>query len=419
MFNVLSLKNGLENVAGFSFGGVSMGLKKDGSNDLGFIKAHKPASLFARFTSNRFKAAPLRHFYRTFGFDENAKNGKNLTSAELKGKELKTNFILLNSKNANAMTGEAGISDINEIFASLKNLPNFANFELVNPLMSSTGVIGYRLPKEKILKAAASFDLNARNSDDVAHSIMTTDRFKKEIALKVELENGGSFNIACICKGAGMINPSLATMLCFILTDADVPASDAHELLDSAINASFNAISVDGDTSTNDTVMLLSSGASGAYDKEAFAFALNKITLEMALNLVKDGEGSTKVVAFEVRGAKSANEAEHAAKALSNSLLVKTALFGCDPNWGRIASTIGASGAMCDENSLTIYCDEVLLYDKDHRELDDARESAAHAVMKKDSYRIICDLGVGDGAYCAYGCDLGHEYVSINADYRS
>lgn len=419
MFNVLSLKNGLENVAGFSFGGVSMGLKKDGANDLGFIKADEPASLFARFTSNRFKAAPLRHFYRTFGFDENAKNGKNLTSAELRGKELSTNFILLNSKNANAMTGEAGIADINEIFAGLKALPNFADFTLVNPLMSSTGVIGYRLPKEKILKAAESFDLNARNSEDTARSIMTTDRFKKEIALKVELENGASFNVACICKGAGMINPSLATMLCFILTDAALPANDANELLDSAINASFNAISVDGDTSTNDTVMLLSSGESGAYDKEAFAFALNKITLEMALNLVRDGEGSTKVVAFEVRGAKDEAQAECAAKALSNSLLVKTALFGCDPNWGRIASTIGASGVECDEDALVIYCDDVLLYDKDHRELDEVREKSAHSVMLKESYRIVCDLGLGTGAYTTYGCDLGHEYVSINADYRS
>lgn len=419
MFNVISLSGGLENVAGFSFDGISAGFKKDGANDVGFICAKNPANLWARFTSNTFKAAPIRHFYRTFGFDENAKSGQNLSSDDLKGKELQTNFILLNSKNANAMTGEAGINDINEIFKELENSENFKKFKPLNPLMSSTGVIGYRLNKEKILQAAKKFNLNSKNSDAVAHSIMTTDRFKKEIALKIELENGQSFNIACICKGAGMINPSLATMLCFILTDAALPNTDGHELLDNAIKSSFNAISVDGDTSTNDTVMLLSSNESDCYDKEAFAFALNTILLQTALNLVKDGEGSTKVVAFEVKGAKDDKQASKAAKALSNSLLVKTALFGCDPNWGRIASTIGASGINCDESTLSIYIDDVLLYDKENTELTSERESRAHEIMKKDSYKIICDLGIANGAYTAYGCDLGHEYVSINADYRS
>ena len=204
-----------------------------------------------------------------------------------------------------------------------------------------------------------------------------------------------------------------------ILTDAAIPQSDMDELLEATTKHSFDAVSVDGDTSTNDTLMLLSSGKSGVYDKEAFKFALDKITLEMALNLVKDGEGSTKVVAFEVKGAASDDEASKAAKALSNSLLVKTAIFGEDPNWGRIASTIGASGIECDSAKLTIYYDDVLVYDKDHPELDEVREQKAHAVMKKDSYRIICDLGIANGTFTAYGCDLGHTYVKINADYRS
>lgn len=395
MFNIISLKNGLENVDGFFFGGVSTGLKPNSDNDLGFIRADDPFMLAAKFTSNKFQAAPIIHFKRY-------------------KKGFKSNFLLLNSKNANAMTGQNGVNDIDELFNILNQ-----KTPLINPIMSSTGVIGYRLNREKIRSGFDKFDLNQKNSDSVARAIMTTDSFKKEIAFRVELENGKSFNIAAICKGAGMINPAFATMLCFILTDVAIPQSDMDELLEATTKHSFDAVSVDGDTSTNDTLMLLSSGKSGAYDKEAFKFALDKITLEMALNLVKDGEGSTKVVAFEVKGAASDDEASKAAKALSNSLLVKTAIFGEDPNWGRIASTIGASGIECDSTKLAIYYDDVLVYDKDHPELDEAREQKAHAVMKKDSYRIICDLGIANGKFTAYGCDLGHTYVKINADYRS
>ncbi|WP_086248852.1 bifunctional glutamate N-acetyltransferase/amino-acid acetyltransferase ArgJ [Campylobacter vicugnae] len=395
MFNIISLKNGLENVDGFFFGGVSTGLKPNKDNDLGFIRADEPFMLAAKFTSNKFQAAPIVHFKRY-------------------KKGFKSNFLLLNSKNANAMTGQNGVDDIDELFKILNQ-----KTPLINPIMSSTGVIGYRLNREKIRSGFDKFDLNQKNSDSVARAIMTTDSFKKEIAFRVELEDGKSFNIAAICKGAGMINPAFATMLCFILTDAAIPQSDMDELLETTTKHSFDAVSVDGDTSTNDTLMLLSSGKSGAYDKEAFKFALDKITLEMALNLVKDGEGSTKVVAFEVKGAANDDEASKAAKALSNSLLVKTAIFGEDPNWGRIASTIGASGIECDSAKLVIYYDDVLVYDKDHPELDETREQKAHAVMKKDSYRIICDLGIANGKFTAYGCDLGHTYVKINADYRS
>lgn len=395
MFNLISLKNGLENVEGFYFGGVNAGFKTNGDNDLGFIRSDEPVMVSAIFTSNKFQAAPIKHFKKY-------------------GKNFKTNFVLLNSKNANAMTGKAGIDDIDDIFKELGKKLN-----LINPIMSSTGVIGYRLKKDKIIEAANKFDLISRNSDATAQAIMTTDSFKKEIAFRVELEDGKSFNIACICKGAGMINPAFATMLCFILTDANIPQKDMDELLKSCVEESFNAISVDGDTSTNDTLMLLSSQKSGVYDKDAFKFALETITKTMALNLVKDGEGSTKVVAFEVNGAKNYDEAQKAAKALSNSLLVKTAIFGEDPNWGRIASTIGASGVECDEEKLIIYYDDVLVFDKNNLELDQEREIKAHNVMKKNSYKISCFLGIADAKFTAYGCDLGHTYVKINADYRS
>ncbi|MBE3608977.1 MULTISPECIES: bifunctional glutamate N-acetyltransferase/amino-acid acetyltransferase ArgJ [Campylobacter] len=396
MFKITALQNGLENVDGFYFGGVKSGFKKD-ANDLGFIRSDEVVDVSANFTSNKFRAAPIRHFLKY-------------------PKNFKTNFILLNSKNANAMTGEAGVNDIDTLFTRLKET---LNLNLVNPIMSSTGVIGYRLNIDKISASFDKFELNSRDSNATVNAIMTTDSFKKELAYEVELKDGSKFKIAAICKGAGMINPAFATMLCFILTDANIPKEDMDELLDGAVKQSFNCVSVDGDTSTNDTVMLLSSRKSNSYNKNAFKEVLNLLTKELSLMLVKDGEGSTKVVEFEVKGAKNLEEAQRAAKALSNSLLVKTAIFGEDPNWGRIASTIGASNVECDEDKLVIFYDDVLLYDKNHKELDKAREADAHAIMQKPNYKISCDLGVGEANFSAYGCDLGHTYVSINADYRS
>lgn len=395
MFTILPLKNGLDNVAGFFCQGVSAGFKPNGKEDVAFIRSDEPCDVSAVFTTNVFQAAPIKHFLRY-------------------PKGFQTNFILMNAKNANAMTGEKGIEDIDTLFGKLKTV--FPT--LHNPIMSSTGVIGYRLNIEKLSSAFSTFDFNAKNSHSTASAIMTTDSFKKELCFKVILEDGSFFHIAAICKGAGMINPAMATMLCFILTDANIPKVDMDALLLPAIENSFNAVSVDGDTSTNDTVLLLSS-KKASYEKEAFNEALKMLTKELSLMLVKDGEGATKVVAFEVSGAKSSAEAEKAAKALSNSLLVKTALFGEDPNWGRIASTIGASGITCNEETLVIHYDDVLIYSKEQRSLDSEAEKKAAAVMKKESFKIHCDLGLGDGSFTAYGCDLGHEYVKINADYRT
>jgi len=285
--------------------------------------------------------------------------------------------------------------------------------------MSSTGVIGYRLPVDKIISAFDRLDFHAKHSDKAARAIMTTDSFKKELACKVELEDGTHFNIAAICKGAGMINPAMATMLCFIVTDADIPQNDMECLLREGTEASFNRISVDGDTSTNDTVMLLANRKSGVYDKTAFAQAITKMMFELAMMILEDGEGANKVVAFEVKGAKNDEEARIAATALSNSLLVKTALFGEDPNWGRIASTIGASGVTCDDATLTIHYDDLLIYSDAFRELDKAREDQAYTIMKQKQFTVTCDLGIGDGNYTAYGCDLSYDYVKINAEYRT
>ncbi len=404
MFKIFPIKNGLENVLGFYCDAVNVGMRTNSANenetspidgDVAFIRTQEPCDIEALFTSNTFQAAPIKHFQRY-------PNG------------FQTNFVLMNAKNANAMTGDQGIKDIDALFEKLGE-----KISLHNPVMSSTGVIGYRLNQEKIATAFDTFDYNGKNSDKTARAIMTTDSFKKELCFKVELENGESFHIGAICKGAGMINPAMATMLCFVTTDASIPKDDMQEVLLEATEQSFNRISVDGDTSTNDTVMLLANKKSRAYHKEAFQEALNKILFELAMMILKDGEGANKLVAFEVKGAKSIEEAQKASRALSNSLLVKTALFGEDPNWGRIASTIGASGVACDDTTLTIHYDNLLIYSNEFRELDAQREEQAYKIMKQESFKVICDLGLGEASYISYGCDLSYEYVKINAEYRT
>ena len=395
MYTLIPVKGGVCAAQGFYADGIAAGLKPDGAKDMAFIHADTLCDVAAIFTANRFQAAPIKHFQKH----------------EIQA----TNFVLINAKNANAMTGQKGIEDIEEILAYAK-----ARFETIeNPAMSSTGVIGVPLPKEKIKKGIERFSLESKNPDAAARAIMTTDSYPKQVAFEVRLENGDTFRIGGMAKGAGMINPAMATMLCFITTDAAVPADEMGALLRAHAATTFNAVSVDGDTSTNDTVMLLSSGKSEVYDEEAFSAALHKVMHELALKIVADGEGATKCVAFEVTGAADELEAEIAAKALSNSLLVKTALYGEDPNWGRIASTIGASGVACDPDRLTIAFGGVKVYDRGQILFDEATETKAAGVMKKKAFAIHCDLGMGKGAFTAYGCDLGYEYVKINADYRT
>ena len=392
MYKLVEVNSGVCAAEGFFADGVSAGLKAENAKDMAFIYSEEPCEIASVFTTNKMAAAPIRHFKAKGSFQ--------------------TNFVLINSKNANAMTGKAGIADIDEILATLPTCVS-------NPVMSSTGVIGVRLPKEKIIEGAKLFDLSQRNPHAAAQAIMTTDSFSKEKAFRVELSDGSSFHIGAMAKGAGMINPAMATMLCFITTDAKVTQAEMQEILVKKTETTFNAASVDGDTSTNDTVMLLSNGKSGAYNRAAFEEALYEIMKFLARQMVRDGEGATKLVTYSVTGAKNDAEAEVVAKALSNSLLVKTALYGEDPNWGRIASTVGASGAEAYEEKLTIAFDDVCVYKKGELFFDAAMEAKAAEVMKKEAFTIACDLGIADGAFEAYGCDLGYKYVEINADYRT
>jgi glutamate N-acetyltransferase/amino-acid N-acetyltransferase len=392
LYKLIEIESGVCAADGFFADGVSAGLKPDGAKDMAFIYSEDLCEIASVFTTNKMAAAPIKHF-------------------KAKG-EFQTNFVLINSKNANAMTGEAGIADIDEILATL---PECA----VNPVMSSTGVIGVRVPKEKLINGAKLFNLSKCEPRAAAEAIMTTDSFSKEKAYRVELEDGSSFHIGAMAKGAGMINPAMATMLCFITTDAKISKDEMQAILDRTTVTTFNAASVDGDTSTNDTVMLLSNGRSGSYHAAAFEEALYNIMRFLAREMVRDGEGATKLVTYEVTGAKSDTEAEIVAKALSNSLLVKTALYGEDPNWGRIASTVGASGVEAYEEKLSISFDDVCVYKKGELFFDAAMEAKAAEVMKKESFTISCDLGIANGSFEAYGCDLGHRYVEINADYRT
>ena len=392
MYKLIELQSGVCAADGFFADGVSAGLKPNGAKDMAFIYSEVACAIASTFTTNKMAAAPIKHF-------------------KAKG-EFETNFVLINSKNANAMTGAAGVADIDEILSTLPSC-------VKSPVMSSTGVIGVPLPKEKLIAGAKLFDLTQREAHAAAQAIMTTDSFSKEKAYRVELEDGSSFHIGAMAKGAGMINPAMATMLCFITTDAKVSRKEMQAILDEKVKVTFNAASVDGDTSTNDTVMLLSNGQSGTFHKEAFAEALEKIMKFLAREMVRDGEGATKLVTYKVMGAKDDREAEVVAKALSNSLLVKTALYGEDPNWGRIASTVGASGAEAAEELLTISFEDLCVYKRGELFFDAAMEEKAAAVMKKESFTISCDLGIADGSFEAYGCDLGYKYVEINADYRT
>jgi len=393
MFSIFPLKGTISDIDGFYCDGISAGLKANNALDMGFIYSDTLCDVEAVFTTNKFQAAPLKHY-------------------QMYPKNFQTDFVLINSKNANALTGQQGIENINTLLSSL-------TYKVTNPIMSSTGVIGNQLPMEKLLKGANSFDLSVKNADNLSRAIMTTDSYPKQCFYEVKLENGSIFKIGAVAKGAGMINPNLATMLCFICTDADVPKEDMQELLQFNSETTFNAISVDGDTSTNDTVLLLANKKSKAYDKIAFAEALRLVMHDMAMLMVADGEGAKKAVAFEVKNASTKEEAQKAAKALSNSLLVKTALFGEDPNFGRIASTIGASGVTSDENTLVIYYNDVVVYNKGEFCFTPEIETEAGKVLQNRSFRIVCDLGVGTESFTAWGCDLGYEYVKINADYRT
>lgn len=389
---------------GFQFSVVEAAIKKPGRRDLALIYSETPAVAAAVFTTNKVKAAPV------------------LLSAErIAGG--KAQALVVNSGNANACTGAQGMVNAQETSRLVAEGLGISD-QLVQ--ICSTGVIGVPLPMDRLTAAIPGL-IAGRGSagfDDLAAAIMTTDTFPKT-AIRTGTVNGVDYTIAGTAKGAGMIMPNMATMLSFVLTDAAVDPAFLIPCFKAAVDRSFNAITVDGDTSTNDTCLLMANGVAGtgtigADTPEARQFAqlLDEVLLELARQIVKDGEGATKFVEIRITGAATDADAKQAALAVANSSLVKTAFCGQDANWGRIFAAVGYSGAQVDPDRLALWFNEVCMAKGGIFVGGDA-EARGTEVLREKEFVVTVDLGLADGHATVYTCDLTHEYVSINADYRT
>jgi len=392
---------------GFRFGAVKAGPKKSGRTDLALIVADAPASAAASFTANLVLAAPIL-----------------VDKENLRATGCRVRVAAINAGNANCAAGEAGLAAARATCAAAGRLFDCPP-EQVFP--SSTGIIGVPLPAEKLIAVlpalAASLGSEFDHFQQAALAILTTDTVEKTAFARLEID-GKEVRIAAFCKGAGMIHPQLvphATMLVYVLTDAAVEPAVLDGYLRHAVEVSFNRISVDGDTSTNDTVLLLASGASGVSigpDCAPFAAALTQICASLARQVVADGEGITHVVELRIEGAASDADALKIAKAIAHSPLVKTAWAGGDPNWGRLAAAIGYSGARIDPNRIDIHFGDLPIC-RDGGRAAEFDEAAAHAYIAQREFSIAIQLHQGSGACVFWTTDLTHGYIHINADYSS
>jgi len=393
---------GVTTPAGFKAAGISAGIKATGAADLALIVSDSPATAAAVFTTNRAEAAPVivsrQHLDRSGGL---------------------ARAIVVNSGCANACTGDAGLLHAREMAAETARL---LGCPAEHVLVASTGVIGVALPIEKIRSGlpAAWRALAADQGSAAARAIMTTDPFSKEASARTRI-GGREIVVGGMAKGSGMIEPMMATMLAFITTDAAVPRPLLDRALREAVDDSFNAITVDGECSTNDCVMVLANGASRvAIDEHSYApfvGALRTVCHELALGIVRGGEGATKLVAVTVTGAASAEEARKAAKAIANSPLVKTAIHGGDPNWGRLIAVAGRAGVAFELARAAVQIGSISLF-KDGTPFDDNAPRAAEYLAGKD-IAVTVHLGAGHARSTVWTCDLSADYVRINADYRT
>lgn len=365
---------------------------KDNSLDLGIVHSEKPANAAAVFTTNKIKGNPVL-----------------IGQKHIQKGLIQT--LIVNSKNANVATGKEGYEDAMEIVTKVKDELNLEKSSYVFP--SSTGVIGRRLPVDKInlvldnLKAKLP---GAFSYGDFARSIMTTDTVPKYLCARID-----DAVLIGVAKGAGMIEPNMATMLAYFFTDAEISSTDLNSVLKRAVNLSFNAISIDSDMSTSDTVMVMANGMAGPVSIKKFARVFNKMAVELAKKIVTDGEGVTKLLITDVVGAKNNEEAKKIAKSVINSPLVKTAIYQGDPNWGRIFMAVGKTpDVSVDPEKLKIFWGKPAIhYGDDH--LDDL-----HQYLKNNAeLHLKIDLSLGHGSFRAYGCDLTEEYVKINAYYTT
>lgn len=393
------LNGGLELVPGYRFSAVECGIRKTGRLDYCIIAADKPCNAAGMFTTNKIQAAPV------------------LLCKERIRNPVRT--ILVNATNANASTGEQGYK--NALLLTGKAAKEL-NIDKDSVLMASTGVIGHQLPLEKMLNAipAMAGSLSVENGSLIPRAIMTTDTYPKSCAAAFSTSLG-EFRIAGTAKGSGMIAPNMATLLSFVITDCPVEREVLEPLFRRCIGKSFNSITIDGDMSTNDTAILLSPVSDKCLrdenDLREFENALEYILLELARMLVMDGEGATKFLEINVAGAKNDNDARMVAKSVSESLLVKTAFFGRDPNWGRIACAAGYSGAMVNLEKLSIYIEGIALLEKGRPcEFD---YNAMDKILSKREIQVAIDIGIGRGKSKFFTCDISYDYVKINSEYTT
>jgi len=392
-------------INGFSAAAVKAGIRYKDRLDLALIYSEVPAVAAGVFTTNKVKAAPLVLDMERLG-------------------QGKAQAVLVNSGNANACTGEPGMKmavGTSSLVAKELGL----DAELVQ--VASTGVIGKPMILEPFAKAIPDLvgKLSPDGFGDVASAMMTTDKVPKVSYKKIKIDKT-EVSILGVAKGSGMIMPDMATMLCFIMTDAQIVFPELQAVLRNCVDRTFNRITVDGDTSTNDMVLVLANGTAGnkwidddnAKGREIFEAAVLEICRELALKIVADGEGATKLVTVRVVGARDDEGAMNAAQTIANSALVKTAFFGEDANWGRIVAALGRSGCQFNPDRVAIYFDDAQMV-KDGVGLGDKAEEACSAVLKKDRFAVVVDLQDGLGQAEVYTCDFSLDYVRINADYRS
>jgi len=406
--NIKLIKGGICAVDGVKAAGV-----RNGKYGVALILSEN-SYIAGTFTSNKITAAPVNYTKKII-------------------KDGKISLIVVNSGNANCFTGEEGIEDCNNIVALSSKLLDISKDKIAT---ASTGVIGRKMPMEiisdLIKKASNNVENSIKASEDAAKAIMTTDTIHKESAIQITLKNNNVVKIGGICKGTGMIAPNMGTMLCFIATDGKIKNEDLKYSLKIAVEDSFNMISVDGDESTNDTVLLFANGKSenevlshsGKID-ENFQEGLNYLCKDLAKQMAYDGEGATKFLEVNVVGAKTKEDARKVAKSIINSSLVKTAIFGEDPNWGRIVMAIGHAKAKIDPENLSITISSGenrvdLVKDGDILAYDGTSNlKEAENIMKNREINIIIDLKQGFDSATAYGCDLSYDYVKINAEYTT
>jgi glutamate N-acetyltransferase/amino-acid N-acetyltransferase len=389
-------------IEGVRFASIAAGVRYSGRTDVMLAHLAPGSTVAGVFTRSATRSAPVLDCQEKIGRtgDEGA-------------------AIIVNSGNSNAFTGRAGVASVRAVtqgVADLLGLPEHRVFS------SSTGVIGEPMKHERIISklGALKDGLSADGIADAARAIMTTDTFPKGSASEIRID-GGTVRIAGIAKGSGMIEPNMGTMLVYIFTDAQIDQVVLQSMVSALNRTTFNCITVDSDTSTSDTLLVGATGASGVrVDEQSMGFmaALRRVMLDLAQQVVRDGEGATKLVEVSVTGAASDADAHRHAKAIANSPLVKTAIAGEDPNWGRVVMAIGKSGARADRDTLAIWFGDIKVAENGW--VSPAySEDAAATYMKQQELVIHVDLGLGGGTARVWTCDLTHGYININADYRS